>query len=229
MRQDLVAAGHHGDRHAELGVRVDELGAGHAGPDDDEVFGQLVEVVELAPVEDAFAVGLRAAQYTRAGASGDEYDIGLDLADRSIVLGDLDGVCSHARHIVDQLAAAGDQRHALVAQPFGNVGGLRGGQGLDTLVDLRQRDLGVLEFEGVPEVGRSAQLGTHACRCDQGLGRHAVPQHARAADAVGVDDGDLGDLTAASGSDERRLIARGATADDHDAGCHGFNASQAGG
>ena len=40
VRQDLVAAGHHGDLHAELGVGVDELGAGDAGADDDEVLGQ---------------------------------------------------------------------------------------------------------------------------------------------------------------------------------------------
>ena len=42
-----------------------------------------------------------------------------------------------------------------------------------------------------------------------------------------VDDGDLGDLATASGGDERRLVAGGAAADDHDAGCHGPNASQA--
>ena len=42
-----------------------------------------------------------------------------------------------------------------------------------------------------------------------------------------VDDGDVGDLAPASGRDERRLVACGAAADDHDAGCHGPNASQA--
>ena len=40
MRQDLVAAGHHGDPYAELGVGVAELGAGDAGTHDDEVLGQ---------------------------------------------------------------------------------------------------------------------------------------------------------------------------------------------
>ena len=74
-----------------------------------------------------------------------------------------------------------------------------------------------------PEVGRAAQLGAHAGRGDERLRRHAVPQHAGAADAVAVDDGDLGDVATAGRGDQCRLIAGGPAADDHDAGCHGLN------
>ena len=96
-------------------------------------------------------------------------------------------------------------------------------QRLDAVVDLRQRDLGVLDVDVEAEIGRPAQLGAHAGRGDERLGRHAVAQHARAADAVGVDDGDLGDLGSAGGGDERRLVAGGPAADDHDAGRHRLN------
>ena len=48
---------------------------------------------------------------------------------------------------------------------------------------------------------------------DQGLARHAVGEHRGAADAVGVDDGDVG---AELGGDERGLVAAGAAADDDD-------------
>ena len=94
---------------------------------------------------------------------------------------------------------------------------------LTRLLICRQLDLGVLELQDVPEVGGAAQFGAHASRGDEGLGRHAVPQHAGAADAVAVDDGDLGDLGSASRGDQCRLIAGGPAADDHDAGCHGLN------
>ena len=43
-----------------------------------------------------------------------------------------------------------------------------------------------------PRLRRAAQFGAHAGRGDERLGRHAVEQHARPADAVGVDHGDLG-------------------------------------
>ena len=49
-------------------VGVGELRAGDAGADDDEVLGQLGQVVELAPVEDALAVGLGALDDARARA-----------------------------------------------------------------------------------------------------------------------------------------------------------------
>ncbi len=76
----------------------------------------------------------------------------------------------------------------------------------------------ILDVEA--QVGGAAQFGAHAGRGDERLGRHAVPQHAGAADAVAVDDGDLGDVGAAGRGDQCRLVAGGPAADDHDAGCH---------
>jgi len=177
--------------------------------------------VTPAPVQDAFAVGLGVGQHPRAGARGDQHDVGSQLADRAVVCGDLDGVRSHAGHVVDQLAATRDQRHALALQASRDIDRLCGRQLFDAVVDLRELDLGVLELQRIPEIGCAAQLGAHAGGRDERLGRHAVPQHAGTADAVGVDDGDVGDLGAAGRGDQCRLIAGRPTADDHDAGCHG--------
>jgi hypothetical protein len=197
VRQDLVAAGHHRHLHPELGVGVDELRAGDAGADDHQMLGQLVQVVELAPVQDPLTVGFGAGQDPRAGAGGDEHHVGLQGALPAVVAGDLDGVGGQALHLVDQLTAPGDQRDTRVDELLGDVGGLGGRQPLDPLVDLVQRRRGVLELDGVAQVGGAAQLGAHTGRGDERLGRDTVVEHAGTADAVGVDDGDVGDLGSA--------------------------------
>ncbi len=229
VRQDLVAAGHHGDGYAEFGVGVAELGSGDAGPDDDEVSRQFRQVVELAPVQDPLAVGLGIRQHSRAGPGGDQHDVGLERADPAAGGGDLHAVVGHAGGVVDQLAATVHHGDALTQQLVADVGGLRLRQRLDAVVDLVQRDLGVLDRDVEPETGGASQFGAHAGRCDERLGRDTVPQHACAPDAVGVDHGDLGNLGPASGGHQSGLVAGGTAADDHDARCHGLNASQAGG
>jgi len=45
---------------------------------------QLGEVVELAPVQDALAVGLGVRQHARAGPGGEQYDVGLERADLAV-------------------------------------------------------------------------------------------------------------------------------------------------
>ena len=81
-----VLAGQHpvagGDEH-DLGpqpeVGLGELGTGDAGADDDQPLGQGVEVVDLLPGEDALAVGAGGVHDARAGAGGDQHDVGLEL------------------------------------------------------------------------------------------------------------------------------------------------------
>ena len=101
-----------------------------------------------------------------------------------------------------------------------DVGGLVGRELLDPGVDPGQVDpdgrrrvaLVVVEVDAraraaLGDVGH--QLGGG----DQGLAGHAVGEHRRAADAVGVDDGDLG---AELGGDQGGLVAARAAADDDD-------------
>ena len=63
------------------------------------------------------------------------------------------------------------------------------------------------------EPGRPVQRGHHPRGRDEGLGRHAVGEHAGPAEAVPLDDGDLG---AELGGDQGRLVAARAAADDGD-------------
>jgi hypothetical protein len=56
----------------------------------------------------------------------------------------------HAGHAVDQLTAARHHVDLLAQQLAADVGGLRAGQRLDPVVDLRQRDLGVLDAPPMP-------------------------------------------------------------------------------
>ncbi len=220
MRQDLVATGHHGDLDAEFGIGVAELRAGDTGADDDQMLGQLGEVVELAPVQDALTVGFGTGQHSRPGAGGDQDDVGLQHADLAVECGDFHSVMRHARRAVDQFTAPRDDIDARVQQLAADIGGLRPGQRLDPAVDLLERYLGVLDRDVEAEAVGAAKLGAHARRRDQCLRGHAVPEHAGPADAVAVDDGDLGDVATAGGGDQCRLIACGPAADDHDAGCH---------
>ncbi len=92
--------------------------------------------------------------------------------------GGLDAVRRQTGRRVDQLASAGDHLDARAEQLGVDVGGLIGGQGLDALVDLRQRDLGVVDVDVEAQMRRTAQFGAHTGGGDEGLRRHTVEQHA---------------------------------------------------
>ncbi len=98
--QDLLTGGHERDLGTEGPVGGGELGARDAGADDDEVFGQVFELVELGPGEDALTVGLRGGELTRVGADGEEDRRGPQRVLRAVVLDDLDAVTA------DELRAA---------------------------------------------------------------------------------------------------------------------------
>ena len=88
------------DLGAERVVGARELRAGHAGADDDQLLGQLVEVVDLLPGEDALAVGLRVGQHPRVRAGGDEHGVGLEPRRSPSAAGD------HAARAVEPAGAA---------------------------------------------------------------------------------------------------------------------------
>ena len=174
MRQDLIAAGHHRHRDAEFGVGVAEFRAGDTGAHDHQMFGQLGEVVELSPVKDSLTVRFGAGQHPGTRASGDQHHVGLEHPGPTIGGGDLNPVICHPRHAVDQLGAAGHHVDIRRQQLGADIGRLRTCQGLDPVVDLGERDLGVVDSDVEAHAGGSAQLGAHAGRGDEGLGRYAV-------------------------------------------------------
>ena len=76
--QHPVAGGDEGDLGAERLVGAGELGAGDAGADHDQLLGELVEVVDLRPVQDALAVGQRVRDLARVAAGGDQHGVGVE-------------------------------------------------------------------------------------------------------------------------------------------------------
>ena len=218
-RQHLVAGGDQRDGHAGLEVAGGELGAGDARADDHEVLGHLVELVDVAPVEDPLAVRLGARQHARVGAGGDEDDVALQLVGhRALGVDDLHPVRGQPADLVGEPALTGDDPHALADQPLVDVGRLRHRQALDAVVDRGQVEpdrgqVGALQ----PEDGGVAHRRHGAGGGDERLGGDAVGEDAGAADAVPLDDGDL---RTQLGGDQRGFVAGRSAADDHDAG-HG--------
>jgi hypothetical protein len=172
----------------------------------------LGQVVDLLPGEDPLAVGLRARERPRCGAGGDDDRVGPER-----LVPDLHG------EVGPEAAATLHDAYAVAVEPGRDVGRLVGREPLHAGVDPAQvdRDRGrrvaLLVVEVDPELLRGAHVGHQLGRGDQRLARHAVGEHRRAADAVGVDDGDLG---AELRGDVCGLVAAGSAADDDDVVSH---------
>ena len=177
----------------------------------------------MAPGQDPLAVGLGVGQDPRARAGGDQHHVGLEHADLAVLGGHPHPVMRHAGGVVDELTVTADDRHTVVEQLPADVGGLRRSQRLDPVVDVGQRDRCGVDADVVTQTRRAAKLGAHPGRGDQRLRRDAVVQHARPAQAVRIDDRHLDDVTSVGGRDQRRLVSRRSSSDDHDARYHATN------
>ncbi len=152
------------------------------------------------------AVRLGTGQHPRVGAGGDEHDVGLDLLlHPAVEVADLHPVRDEPTDLVREPGLAADAPHADALQPGVDVGGLGDGQAADALVDRGdvQADVGQVGALQA-EDGGVAHRGHRPGGGDEGLGGHAVGQHAGPAEAVPLDDGDVG---AELGGDERGLVA----------------------
>src|SRR5207253_5886737 len=96
---------------------------GDAGADHDQVPGQLGQVVQLAPGEDALAVGFGAGEHAGQGAGGDQDRVGFYL---------LVACLDRARAV--QAAVPLDHLDVLGGDPGGDVARLGPGQVGDPLV-----------------------------------------------------------------------------------------------
>ena len=190
--QHPVARGDQRDLDAEREVGAGELGAGDARADDDQLRRRLVEVVDLLPGQDPLAVRLGGRQRARRRTGRDQHRVGLE-------------------HL---LAAVGQARPR-------RGRGRRGGRGRATTVTpsfsrrrpmsadwsaascltrsltraqvdaQRGRGVALVVGEADAELGGPRDVGHQLRGGDQGLAGHAVGDHRRAAEPVGVDDGDL--------------------------------------
>ena len=192
-RQHPVARGDEGDRHAGLEVPGGELRAGDAGADDDEVLGHLLELVDVAPVEDPVVVGLGAGQHARVGAGGDEDGVALQLLDdRAVVVQDLHAVRGEAPDVVGEPARPVTMRTPSASRRAWMSADWAIARPLTRwLTDARSSPTVASSVPMQPEDGGVADRRHRAGGGDERLGRDAVGEHAGAADAVPLDDGDL--------------------------------------
>ena len=94
--------------------------------------GSSSSVVDVAPGQDAFAVGHGGGQHPRGAAGGEQHDVGLEgLGHRAVRVDDLDAVRA-AGLVGGEAAGAGDHGDALAhAAACVDVGGLLRGQVAD--------------------------------------------------------------------------------------------------
>jgi hypothetical protein len=192
---------------------VDELHAGHARADDDEVLGQLARRVGLPGGEHAVAVGLGPIGDPGPAAGRDEDGVRLELVHAAHVLDD-HGVraLEPADAAVELDPLALQQLSDRPLQPFAD--------GADPLAE--GGEVHAAGRLGQAEPLDPAQERHGAAGGDHGLGRDAVPQVGGAPDDVLLDQRHLG---AEPGGVRRRRVARRSAADDHQAQGHGHKAT----
>src|SRR6185437_16684597 len=106
---------------AHLDVRRHELRPGDPRADDHQVLGQLGEVVQLAPGEDALAVGLGVVEDAGGGAGGDEDDVGGEDLAAAVGCAGLDRVQPARARLVGERGGAPDDPHAFALDAGANV------------------------------------------------------------------------------------------------------------
>ena len=200
--QDAVTADHEGHLGAEAQEGGGVLGPGGPGPDDHQVLGHLAQLVDVLAGQDDLAVGGRgvhapgADRWRRGWRRPQPLHAPVGLAHLHGVGPDDPGPPQHhprpvGHHLADVLGLGERQ----VVHP-----GHDGRQ-----VDLVAGHLQAHHpLEVHPEAGRRLQRVERLRRGQQGLGRHAVPQHAGAAQPLVADDRDLGPQL---GRDQGGLVA----------------------
>jgi hypothetical protein len=179
------------------------------------MLGQLRQVVDLPPVQDPLTIRLSTRQHARGGTGGNEHNVGVQHLLDAVVRERADAVRGHPRLVVAEACEAVDDPHALPLHPVAHVRGLGQRETPHPAVHGRQVDHRHLVLDanaqliGIME-GRAGTRGG-----DERLRRHAVVQHAGAAEPVPFDDRDFGSVL---GGHQRRLVARRAATHDHDPG-----------
>ncbi len=205
--QHPVAAGDQRDVDAERVVGAGELGAGDARPDDDQVGGRLVERVDLLPGQDPLPVGHGRVERARRGAGRQQHGVRLER----LLLAPVDRGGDDASARPSRRPRARSTRTpSRVSRRSMSADWACASRSTRSLTCSRSVDQGPLEADaellGLGHVGH--QLG----RRDQGLAGHAVGEHRGAADAVGVDDGDVGPEL---GRHQRCFVPAGTATDHH--------------
>ena len=170
--------------------------------------GGSVEVVDVAPGQDALAVGHRGGQRARRAAGGEQHDVGLDRLDAPRRRRPPPRRGARARGwSAAKRPAPRDQRRRPRAPAASAMSSdcWRASALIRPLTAARSTDVSAPAAGAEPDPRRVAQRGDPVAGGDQRLARHAVGEHAGPAEPVAVDHGDLG---AELRGDQRRLVTR---------------------
>ena len=188
---------------------MDELHAGHAGADDDQVPGNLLGWIAVTRGENALAVGLAPIRDPRPGTGGDEDGVGVETLRLAVGRHGNDGV----RSVEGRRAP--DEPHTLAHELIGDG---RRQSVLDPDHTIAERFAVDVRLHHVETHALDAAGEAHgAAGGDHRLGGNAVPEMGGPTDDVTFDHGDRG---AQPGRIGGGLVSGGSTTDDDEVQSH---------
>ena len=177
-----------GDLRAHVGVEAGELDTDRAAADHDQALGQHGRGQDVVAGHDDLAVRLEARQRLDAAAGSEDHIVRVErpMTGRGAVVADdvdLDLLAAV------QPAATADELDLVLLDQAHEALGSRSTTWPRRLAMTREVDRGLAGRD--PEVGGLLDPGVEIGRLEHRLGRDAADMEARAADLVGVDEGDL--------------------------------------
>ena len=208
-RKHTVTRRHQGHLRTQTVIRRRELRTGHTRTNHNQLLGNLGEVVQLSPGQDAFAVRHTGRHFTRMRTHRQQHKVRVQRVDQTRLISHLDSVA------VKEFTGTVNNLHASRSQGTLNVGGLLLGQVADSAVHavhintkLRRLTLRVLDAQAT----RLGEAGHHIRRSNQGFRGHNVSQNGGATNGVAFDQSHV---RVGGGSHHRCLVATGATTNNY--------------
>ena len=204
-----VTRRHQGHLRTQTVIRRSELRTGHTRTNHNQFLGNLGEVVQLSPGQNAFAVRHTGRHFTRMRTHRQQHKVRVQGVDEARLISHLDSVA------VQELTGTVNNLHSCRGQGTLNVGRLLLGQVADSAVHavhintkLRRLTLRVFNAQAT----RLGEAGHHIRRSNQGLRGHNVSQNGGATNGIAFDQSHV---RVGCGSHHRCLIAAGATTNNY--------------
>ena len=204
-----VTRRHQGHLRTQAVICRGELRTGHTRTNHNQLLGNLGEVVQLSPGQDALAVRHTGRHFTRMRTHRQQHKVRLQGVDQTSLISHLDGVA------VQELTGTVNNLHTRRSQGALNVGGLLLSQVADSAVhavhintQLRCLALRVLNAQAT----RLGEAGHHIRRSDQGLRGHNVGQNGGATNGIALNQSHV---RVGCGSHHRCLVTAGATTNNY--------------
>ncbi|CNJ34252.1 Uncharacterised protein [Mycobacterium tuberculosis] len=204
-----VTRRHQGHLRTQTVIRRRELRTGHTRTNHNQLLGNLAEVVQLGPGQDALTVRHAGRHFTRMRTHRQQHKVRLQGVNQTRLVSYLDGVA------VQKLAGTVNNLHASRSQGTLNIGRLLLSQVADSAVHavhintkLRRLTLRVFNAQAT----RLGEAGHHIRRSDQRLRGHNVSQNGGATNGITLDQSHV---RVGCGSHHRCLVAAGAATNNY--------------